>query len=309
MIIIDENSKISLQKSSFIALGSFDGLHLGHLSLINKTLELAKKNSCSSMVFTFKNHPLTVVNKDKAPKLLLDNRTKLEILEELGIDIACLVNFNENFMKIEPEAFIEMLLNKYNAKGIVVGFNYRFGYKNKGDINLLKALSEKHGFELHIMGALMNEENIISSTKIRNLLIDGDLNGANALLTRPYILRGTVVQGKQLGRTLGFPTANTEVDSSSVLPKIGVYYTNTVYKSKLYKSITSIGYNPTVNGKNITIETYILNFNKNIYGDELKVYFLERIRNEEKFNSLKELQQQLISDKAFAESRKNLSGL
>jgi riboflavin kinase/FMN adenylyltransferase len=258
MIIIDENSKISLQKSSFIALGSFDGLHLGHLSLINKTLELAKKNSCSSMVFTFKNHPLTVVNKDKAPKLLLDNRTKLEILEELGIDIACLVNFNENFMKIEPEAFIEMLLNKYNAKGIVVGFNYRFGYKNKGDINLLKALSEKHGFELHIMGALMNEENIISSTKIRNLLIDGDLNGANALLTRPYILRGTVVQGKQLGRTLGFPTANTEVDSSSVLPKIGVYYTNTVYKSKLYKSITSIGYNPTVKGKNITIETYIL---------------------------------------------------
>ncbi|GFP75924.1 bifunctional riboflavin kinase/FAD synthetase [Clostridium fungisolvens] len=309
MIIIDENSKISLQKSSFIALGSFDGLHLGHLSLINKTLELAKKNSCSSMVFTFKNHPLTVVNKDRAPKLLLDNKTKLEILEELGIDIACLINFNEDFMKIEPEAFIEMLLNKYNAKGIIVGFNYRFGYKNKGDINLLKTLSEKYGFELHIMGALMNEENIISSTKIRNLLIDGDLDGANALLTRPYILRGTVVKGKQLGRTLGFPTANTEVESSSVLPKIGVYYTNTVYKSKLYKSITSIGYNPTVNGKNITIETYILNFNKNIYGDELKVYFLERIRNEEKFNSLKELQQQLISDKAFAESRKNLSGL
>ncbi|GKU24747.1 bifunctional riboflavin kinase/FAD synthetase [Clostridium folliculivorans] len=309
MIIIDENSKISLQKSSFIALGSFDGLHLGHLSLINKTLELAKENSCSSMVFTFKNHPLTVVNKDRAPKLLLDNATKLEILEELGIDIACLVNFNEDFMKIEPEAFIEMLLRKYNAKGIIVGFNYRFGYKNKGDINLLKALSEKYGFELHIMGALMNEENIISSTKIRNLLIDGDLDDANALLTRPYILRGTVVRGKQLGRTLGFPTANTEVDSSSVLPKIGVYYTNTVYKSKLYKSITSIGYNPTVNGKNITIETYILNFNKNIYGDELKVYFLERIRNEEKFNSLKELQQQLISDKAFAESRKNLIGL
>ncbi|GFZ29628.1 riboflavin biosynthesis protein [Clostridium zeae] len=309
MIIIDENSKISLQKSSFIALGSFDGLHLGHLSLISKTLELAEKNSCSSMVFTFRNHPLTVVNKDRAPKLLLDNQTKLEILEELGIDIACLVNFNEEFMKIEPEAFIEMLLKKYNAKGIIVGFNYRFGYKNKGDINLLKALSEKYGFELHIMGALMNEENIISSTKIRNLLIDGDLDGANALLTRPYVLRGTVVHGKQLGRTLGFPTANTEVDASSVLPKIGVYYTNTVYKSKLYKSITSIGYNPTVNGKNITIETYILNFNKNIYGDELKVYFLERIRNEEKFNSLKELQQQLISDKAFAESRKNLSGL
>lgn len=309
MIIIDENSKISLEKSSYIALGSFDGLHLGHLSLISKTIELAKKNHCSSMVYTFRNHPLTVVNKERAPKLLLDNETKLEILQELGIDVACLVNFNENFMKIEPEAFIEQLLTNYNAKGIIVGFNYRFGFKNKGDVELLKTLSEKYGFELHIMGALMNEENIISSTKIRNLLAEGDLDSANELLTRPYVLRGKVVLGKQLGRKLGFPTANIEVDSNAVLPKIGVYYTNTVYKSKLFKSITSVGYNPTVDGKNITIETYILNFNKSIYGDELKVYFLERIRDEEKFDSLEALTQQLKSDKKFAESRKKLKGL
>lgn len=304
MILINHENDTEIIKPTYIALGSFDGLHQGHLTLINKAISLSRENNAMSMVYTFSNHPLTFINKFIAPKLIMDNKTKIEVLEKLGVDMACLVEFTKEFMKIEPEDFIKVLIDKFNVKGIVVGFNYRFGHKNRGDINVLKELSENLGFELYVMSAYRSAEDVVSSTMIRKTISEGDVLEAAELLHRPFMLRGIVIDGKKLGRTLGFPTANLKIDEEIILPKLGVYYTNVEYLNKIYKGITSVGLNPTVSGKQVTVETYILNFDKFIYGDELKIHFIERIRNEEKYDSLDALKEQLFRDKNFAEIRK-----
>lgn len=304
MILINDGYEKKFTKPNYVALGSFDGIHQGHLKLINKAIEISKENNGLSMVYTFTNHPLTVINKEKAPKLIMDSKTKLEILDKLGIDMVCLVDFNQEFMHIEPEEFINILVERYNAKGIIVGFNYRFGHQNRGDIKLLQELSERLNFDLHVVSPYKSANEVVSSTKIRMSITEGNVQEATELLNRPFLLRGEVIDGKKLGRTIGFPTANLKINEDMVLPKIGVYYTNVEYFGEIYKGITSVGLNPTVCGKNITVETYILNFDKNIYGDELKVYFIERIRNEEKFNSLDALKNQLYKDKEFAKKRK-----
>lgn len=304
MILINHENNTEITKPTYIALGSFDGLHQGHLTLINKTISLSKENDALSMVYTFSNHPLTLVNKEIAPKIIMDNNTKVEVLKKLGVDIICLVEFNKEFMKIEPEDFIKVLIDKFNVKGIVVGFNYKFGHKNRGDISILKKLSENLGFELYVMSAYKSAEDVVSSTIIRKAISDGNILETTELLHRPFMLRGVVIDGKKLGRTLGFPTANLKIDDEIILPKRGVYYTNVEYLNKIYKGITSVGLNPTVCGKQVTVETYILNFDKFIYGDELKIHFIERIRDEEKYDSLDALKEQLFKDKNFAKMRK-----
>ena len=206
-------------------------------------------------------------------------------------------------MKLSPEAFIENLVHEFNIKGIVFGFNYRFGYKNKGDLELLKTLSKKFDFELYIKEAYTIENEIVSSTRIRELISLGEIKKANEMLGREYVLRGEVVGGRRLGRTIGFPTANLKPLTNILIPKIGVYYTNVEVEGKIYKGITSVGNNPKVNGKNITIETNILDFNKDIYNNNIKVYFLDRIRDEKKFSSLDELKIQLEKDKKFAKNQ------
>lgn len=306
MIIIEDNFNIKLNYKTYIALGSFDGLHMGHMGLINKTVELSKKNNVKSMVCTFKNHPLSIINKDKAPKLIMNNDTKLNLLESSEIDIVNLVNFDFNYMKISPEDFIINMVNHYNVQGFVVGFNYRFGYKNSGDIELLKKYSNKLGFELHVIDSVSYENEIVSSSRIRALILDGKVNEANKMLLTPFSLKGEVVSGKQLGRKLGFPTANLNYDETFILPKNGVYYTIVEFKHRFFKGMTSVGVNPTVQSETNTIfiETYILDFNENIYGEELKLFFIKRMRDEIKFNSLDELIYQLKSDKFYVEEQK-----
>lgn len=303
MILINDELKEKMPENTYIALGSFDGVHKGHLLLINEIVNLAKKNNAKSVVYTFENHPLSIVDKENAPKLLLDNDTKVETLKNLGVDILCFKRFDETLMKLSPEEFIENLVNKFNAKGIVVGFNYRFGYKNKGDIELLKKLSKKLKFELYVEEAYKIDNDVVSSTRIRNLITNGNVKDANKMLGRYYCLSGLVVGGRRLGRTIGFPTANLKPLDNMLIPKIGVYYTNVEIYGKLYKGITSVGNNPTVNGKNMTIETNILDFNEDIYDINIKVYFLARIRDEKKFSGLDELKMQLEKDKEFAKNQ------
>jgi riboflavin kinase / FMN adenylyltransferase len=305
MIILEDNFKAKLEYKTYIALGSFDGLHLGHMGLINKTLELAKKNNVKSMVYTFKNHPLSIINNEKVPRLLMDNETKLNMLEQLGIDIVNLANFDVEYMKISPEAFIENMVKHYNIKGLIVGFNYRFGYKNSGDIDLLKENSKKLDFELHVIESVTYEGEVVSSSRIRGLLNDGSVEEANKMLILPYRLKGEVIKGKQLGRTLGFPTANLKYDTNFQSLSTGVYFTVIEYDNSLYKGITSVGFNPTIEpvGDSIKIETYILDFDKYIYGEVISVYFISRMRSEVKFNSLEELTSQLKKDKEYAENQ------
>ena len=301
MILINNDFKRVVQKSTYVALGSFDGIHKGHLALINKSNELSRKNDSLSMVYTFKNHPRKFINKEGSPKLLVTLHEKIRILEDLKVDLSSFVEFNKKFMELEPEEFIENLIKNYNVRGIVVGFNYRFGHKNKGDVKLLKELCDLKGLELYIIEPFTYKSEVVSSTRIRKALSEGELEDANNMLGRYFSLNGEVVSGKKIGRTINFPTANLKNNDEIILPKIGVYYTNVEVNGEIYKGITSVGNNPTVNGKNTTVETHILNFDEDIYGKHIKLYFISKIRNEKKFNSLEELKEQLIKDKKFAE--------
>ncbi|MDP4144360.1 MAG: bifunctional riboflavin kinase/FAD synthetase [Bacillota bacterium] len=300
MIVLEDNFCTKIEECTYVALGSFDGLHMGHMSLINKAVELSKKHNEKSMVFTFKNHPLSLINQDLVPKLLMDNDTKLEHLRKNNIDIVNFAEFNQELMKMNPEEFIKNMIEAYNVKGIVVGFNFRFGYKNKGDNELLTKLSEKYGFELYVVGPIKYEGEIVSSSRIRKNILEGNLKEASNMLTRPYMLRGNVVQGKKNGRKIGFPTANLGYDNRFVIPKRGVYYTKVEHEGKLYKGITNVGYNPTVGENDLTIETNILDFSREIYGESLNIYFIERFRDEIKFQSLESLKIQLAADEKYA---------
>jgi riboflavin kinase/FMN adenylyltransferase len=305
MVVIEDSFKQHFDVSTYIALGSFDGLHLGHMSLVNKTIKLAEKHKAKSMIFTFKDHPLRTINPELAPKLIMDNNSKIDVLKGLGVDIINMVEFNMNLMKMSPEHFITNIIKCYRAKGLIVGFNYKFGYKNHGDVELLNMMSKKYGFNLHIIEPVKYKSQIVSSSYIRSIISDeGDFKKVNKLLTRPFMVEGTVNKGKQLGRTLGFPTVNLDYNKRFVLPRGGVYYTEVKYKDRIYKGITNVGYNPTTKDNKLNIETHILDFNKDIYGEDIKVYFMERMRDEKRFNSLEELVEQLKKDKVYAVKQK-----
>lgn len=291
---------------SYIALGSFDGIHKGHMSLIDKLISLSEKHNCKSVVYTFKNHPREIIKKNNKINLLMDNATKKRILQNKKIDLVYFQEFNDEFMKLSPEQFIKFLKNKFYVKGIVVGFNYRFGYKNMGDTKLLKELSNKYDYELIVMPPCLYEDRIISSTAIRKKLLDGKVELANKMLGRPYMLEGKVVHGRQIGRTIGFPTANLEYNKKSLLPKEGVYFTAVFVNNNIYKGITNIGNNPTVNGVKITVETYILDFDFDIYDKNIKVFFIKRIRDMHKFKDINALKEQLEMDKNYATKEKSI---
>lgn len=303
MIIEDENNYTYDDSKCYIALGSFDGIHKGHLSLIKKVVELAKKNNGKSVVYTFSNHPRDVIQVGQKPKLLMNNKSKKEVFENEGIDIIYFQKFTESFMKYSPEAFIDLLGKKFNVQGFVVGFNYKFGYKNIGDINLLKEICNNKNYELYIMPPFTLEDEIVSSTKIRQEILKGNIQEGNNLLGRTYEISGKVIYGKQNGRKIGFPTANLEYDEKKIIPLSGVYYTNVLVNNKIYRGITNIGTNPTFNGDETTIETYILDFNLDIYGLEIKLFFMEYLRPEIKFNSIQELILQLEKDKNLAKQK------
>ncbi|WP_461204417.1 bifunctional riboflavin kinase/FAD synthetase [Clostridium sp. DL1XJH146] len=304
MIVLNKSCKKNIEDKTYIALGSFDGLHIGHLELINKTIKLAKDNRAKSAVFTFDNHPLSIINKDMVPKLLLDNTLKEELLKKLQLDYLVYKEFDEELMKMTPEEFIYYLIKNYNPNGFIVGFNYRFGFKNLGDNNLLQNICDSEKIDLYIINPVKCNEEIVSSSKIRSLIKEGNLKKANTFLSRPYTLIGHVISGNQVGRTINFPTINLDYNKKFLVPRGGVYLTIVEYNKIKYKGITNIGYNPTIKGNKFSIETHILDFDKTIYGEKVRISFIQRIRDEKKFNSLKELSFQIKNDKEFALSKK-----
>lgn len=304
MDLLGEEINKKIPYDTYIALGSFDGLHLGHRALVQKAMEVAKKNKGKSMIYTFKNHPLSIINKEIMPKLLMDNNMKIRVLDYIGVDYLSLINFSREFMEISPEDFISNIVENYNAKGIIVGFNYRFGYKNLGDITLLKKLSVKYNFKLYVINPIKQNNELISSSRIRNIISEqGDIKKANSMLYVPFSIEGKVVRGRQIGREIGFPTINLDYNKDYVIPKGGVYSTIVKYKDKFYKGVTNIGYNPTVENQKLSIETHILDFNNNIYDETIRVYFTGRIRDEKKFDSLEELACGIEKDKEYVEKQ------
>lgn len=309
MIILDDHNMKKLNDKTYIALGSFDGLHRGHMTLINRVVDEALLNGCKSLVYTFANHPLSVAAPERMPSLIMDNEQKLHIFRSAGIDMVALIDFTFEYMQTSAEDFIKILLDQYNAQGLIVGFNYKFGYMNTGDVVFLQELSEKYGFELIVIQPETDEEGLISSTRIRNLILEGKVGEAARLLVEPFMMRGIVVSGKGKGKPIGFPTANMTIDPKSVLPREGVYYTNIEVEGNLYRGITSVGDNPTISeGNPVTVETYILDFDEDIYGEEVKLYFLEWMREMVKYETMEELKEQLRQDNNYAATR-NLASL
>lgn len=269
-----------------MTIGNFDGLHRGHQSLIEHT----KYEDTKSAVLTFFPHPMKVLRSMRDHVILMTNDKKIELIQEMGIDHLFIATFNQDMAQTSKEAFISQL-KKLNVKRLVLGADFRFASHASGNIYDL----QKH-FEVVIISDVMHHDTRISSTYIKDLLYSGELARAQLLLGRPYGIEGNVIHGDKVGRTLGMPTANLDIDSF-VLPPNGVYHVSVVHNGITYPGALNIGYNPTINYSiKKRVEVYILNFNQMIYGDKLDIYFLQYLRSEKQFKSKEELITQLQKD-------------
>ncbi|WXR61749.1 bifunctional riboflavin kinase/FAD synthetase [Peptostreptococcaceae bacterium AGR-M142] len=296
MKIYDNLSELKELKGSVVTIGNFDGLHIGHQSLIDKSNEIARKKNLTSVLLTFRNHPLNfIMNKDL--KRLMTVERKYEVSKYFGIDKFVSIDFTQEICNLNPINFVKkIIIEAFNGKEVVVGHDFRFGKARKGDITLLRKYSKEFGFNLHVIDPVIMDEKRISSTLIRELLDCGHVKKASKFLGRDYEIVGKVVHGKKLGRKLGYPTLNLEVDKEILIPKSGVYYTNAKINDKIFKSATNIGFNPTIEGDKFSIETFVLDFDEEIYGEQIYLYFKDRLRDEKKFDSLEELKKQMDED-------------
>ena len=279
--------------NTLIMLGNFDGIHLAHMSVINRGIQYAKENSLKSTLFMFENHT-------RNEKLITPNKIKLKILSDIAPDFLYIEKFDDNIMKKSPEEFIQMLIKKLGMRAVCIGYDYRFGHKAQGDVKTMYSLGKKYGFDVLVTEKVSIDNITVSSSHIRTLIENGDIKKASEFIGRPFTMCGVVVSGKQLGRTIGFPTANISVDKDSILPKCGVYAGFSEVNGKKYKSVINVGNNPTFNAKNITVESHIIDFCGDIYNENVTVSFLEYIRGDIKFNGLEELKNQILKDKKKA---------
>lgn len=276
----------------------FDGVHFGHQSIINQLNTIAKDKNLESAILTFWPHPRIIFNPEDDLKLLNTIEEKTYFLEKHGIQRSFLQEFDVDFRNLTGEEFVKkILVEKLNVKYLIIGHDHTFGKNKSGDFALLKKMAPELGFEVHQLEAVNFHEKNISSTQIRNALSAGNIKEANEMLGYVYSVSGKVIHGQKIGRTIGYPTANIEVDSLKILPKKGAYIVEVFVKNQHLKGMLSVGTNPTVEGKNITVEVYILDFNENIYGEEISVNFREFLHEEIKFESLEKLIERLDEDK------------
>ncbi|MBQ9442014.1 MAG: bifunctional riboflavin kinase/FAD synthetase [Selenomonadaceae bacterium] len=279
-----------------VALGMFDGVHLGHAEVIGRAVEIAKKIDGTAMVFTFSNHPLTILDEKSAPLMIGSRSLRREIFSELGIKILIEIPFTKEFSKKTPEEFLDLLREKISPAYVVTGPNYTFGRFGKGNGRVLIREGENYGFKAEICPAVTVEKKIVSSTKIRALIAEGNLAAANELLGRNFTYVSEVVHGDKRGRKLGFPTANLEIaDNRAMLPN-GAYIVLVKVRGKIFSGIANIGDNPTFKVAKRRLEIFIDDFNAEIYGEEISVSFIEKLRDEKTFSSVDELKKQLRDD-------------
>ncbi len=273
-----------------VALGNFDAIHKGHMAIISDMLSFAKKNGLLPVVYMFKDSP----NKGELGINSLEKR--LEILEEMGVEVAVIEEFAD-IKNIPCDEFVEEYIkNRMGAKAVFVGFNYRFGKGAEGDAKILRDLCKKDNIDVFIKDCVKIDGVTVSSSKIKEFITEGEMEKAKEFMTRGFSVRGTVIKGKQLGRTIGFPTANIEYPDGVVLPEEGVYITLCKIGDNKYYSITNIGEKPTVSDKRKNIETAIGDFDANIYGERIEIEFFKKIRDISKFESLDKLKEQLSKD-------------
>lgn len=277
-------------KNSSVSLGKFDGIHVGHRFLLQ---EVAHQRHLVPTAFTFESR--------KGISKIYTQKEKDYVLQALGIRREIIFPFNDKIKKMSPEDFVRhILVEKMDVKHICVGTDFHFGKNREGDIHLLKRLQKEYGYTLTAVPKLTDENGVISSTRIRSLMDSGKISEVNRLLGAPYFIMGRVGHGNELGRKMNMPTANLRVEKDKKLLPFGVYATKVRIHGKEYKSVTNIGKKPTVGEYAAGVETYIMDFCENIYGENIQVFFYEFIRPEKKFNSMEELQCQLERDKEAA---------
>ncbi|MEG0050678.1 MAG: bifunctional riboflavin kinase/FAD synthetase [Terrisporobacter sp.] len=296
MIIINSLDEIENFDKSVVTIGKYDGIHKGHEVLIERTINYAKKENIKSVVLTFKNSPLSYFSHIKTREIITEEE-KMNKFKSLGVDIVIYIPFDENVADVSAEDFItNILVNKLNVKKLVIGHDFVFAKNREGTPEVIRNFGEKYGFFVEIVNAVKIGNVRVSSTYIKDLIYAGKVEEIKNYLGGNYMLQGKVICCKQLGRTIGFPTANIKLNENLVIPKRGIYATKVYIDGQTYIGATNVGYNPTVNGERLSIETNILQFNKDIYGETIKLEFLERIRDEKKFKDLNGLKIQLKMD-------------
>ena len=288
---------ISQDIPTAVTIGNFDGLHKGHRALISLTGLCAREENLKSVVFTFSPHPMFVLKNKEHSALILSTSEKKELIKSLGVDLYIEYPFTEEFASMPPEKFAnDIIFDRLCCKVLIIGENYKFGFKQSGNYELLKELGEKRGIKVINSPSVLYDGERISSTRIRRCLIDRDIYSANMMLETPYFISGKVKEGKKLGRTLGFPTINISADPEKLFPPNGVYATKTEHNGKAYFGVTNIGCNPTVNGTEKIVETYLFDFHEVIYGERIKTYVFSWLRKERKFEDVSALKEQLKKD-------------
>lgn len=285
-----------------MTLGTFDGVHKGHHKILEKLVNASRSSGCRSVVLTFFPHPRMVLQQDSDIKLLNTIEEKALLLERAGVDNLIIHPFDHVFSRLTAEEFVKyILVNRLNIQKIIIGYDHRFGRNRTATIDDLILYGQQYSFEVEQISALEVDAVSVSSTKIRNALAEGDINTANQFLGYPYMLTGTVVKGRQLGRTIGYPTANIAVpEAYKLIPKAGVYVASAMVEGKEVPGMMSIGTNPTVGGMEQSIEIHLFDFDADLYGKTLQLNMHHRLRNEEKFASIEILKDKLDEDKQLS---------
>jgi riboflavin kinase/FMN adenylyltransferase len=283
-----------------VTSGTFDGVHLGHQKILLRLKDIALKKNGETVLITFWPHPRMVVNSEKKTLRLLSTfEEKVSLLEKFGVDHLVIIPFTEAFSQLSSQEFIQtVLVDQIHTQCLVIGYDHKFGKNREGSFEYLKTHAADFGFEVEEISREDVDDSGVSSTKIRKALEQGDVKTAARYLGRPYELDGKVVKGQQLGRSIGFPTANIQVESEfKLLPKDGVYAVMVVLEQDQYRAMLNIGNRPTVQGNEKTVEAHLLGFEGDLYGKQLQVLFIDFIREQQDFGSLEALRQQLVLDK------------
>jgi len=283
--------------NSVVTIGNFDGVHWAHQKIFKKVIERARDLHGTSVAITFEPHPIKVMSPTKAKPLITLLEQKKELIINQGIDLLLIIAFSKKFAAISPRDFVkDILVDKLAVKEIVVGYDYAFGHNRQGNIEVLREMGSLFNFNVQQVDPVYVENDLVSSTSIRNLVMEGNVGGAEKLLGRNYQIRGKVIRGMNRGGSLlGYPTANLKF-TDELIPKEGVYIVLINIDGKTYQGLTNIGYNPTFKNKALSVETYIFNLPAHIVNQKIKVNFLSRLRDEITFTSSKELSQQIDKD-------------
>jgi len=297
ILITDLSQIFQPFSSSVLTIGNFDGIHLGHQGLFQKVRERARAIEGTAVVMTFNPHPAQILRPSKAPRQIVADENKARLIFQHGIEVVLSLAFSKEFAQLPAKTFIrEVLLDTIGMKEIVIGYDYTFGRKREGNIHLLKELGDQWNFRVHVHPPVTIRGQLVSSTRIRELITSGAMEEAKSLLGRPFFLSGRVIKGQGIGRSVvGYPTANLET-REKLLPQRGVYIVKVETPFGEFLGVTNVGFNPTFAGKHISVETYLFDFDRPLYDQNLTVHFLKRLRGEKTFTGPEALRTQIHKD-------------